>query len=88
MSESVLAPLRAWHLNRLEVLTEGRRARTGAAPGIASVRHYRRTPNSFYPACSKHGAMNAVGTEIWRCLAPECNVGCKYPVPPKVVLPN
>ena len=30
-----------------------------------------------YPACNKHGAMNALGGNVWRCLHPGCNVGVK-----------
>jgi hypothetical protein len=41
-------------------------------PGLADF------PAGSYPACSRHGAMTAVGGEIWRCLIEGCNTGGRW----------
>ena len=57
---------------RLEVLTEGGRAET---ENTVSVQRF---SAGLYPGCSQHGAMNRVGSDVWRCLATGCNVGARW----------
>ena len=64
-------------MRRTEILIDGSRA-SGEAAGEIRMR---RMARDVYPACSRHGAMNRVGNNVWRCLAEGCNIGCRYPVP-------
>jgi hypothetical protein len=80
---NVLDSLQQWHLRRMRQLTTGGRAKPSAAAGEPTMRYYRRTPNSFYPACTKHGALAAIGGGKWRCPFPGCNIGVEYPVEPQ-----
>lgn len=58
----------------LPPLDDGTRG-TGANAGTPVLAMFK--PGA-YPACTKHGAMNALGNDIWRCLAFGCNVGTRY----------
>lgn len=71
--EMVVAPARALALSRLTVLEDGARG-SGARRGEVTVRRW---AGAYYPACTIHGAMNAIGGDKWRCLAPGCNIGCR-----------
>lgn len=58
------------HVNPLSGGARGdgfRRGKVGIADFIAGT----------YPACSLHGAMNAVGGDKWRCLVEGCNAGAE-----------
>ena len=70
--EMVVAPARRLALSRQTVLEDGARG-SGERRGEATVRQY--AGGEFYPACTLHGAMNAIGGGKWRCLAPGCNIG-------------
>jgi hypothetical protein len=61
-------------LSRLEVLTEGSRGAAKAGVSVVYANH------TFYPSCGDHGAMNRVGSDVWRCLATGCNVGARFEV--------
>ena len=42
--------------------------------GEVGVAHF---PAGLYPACSLHGALNAIGSGKWRCLVEGCNTGAQ-----------
>lgn len=71
--EMIEAPMRARALAGIKVL-ENRRG-GGTRAGDVTVRKY---AGRYYPACTNHGAMSAVGGNIWRCLVTACNVGCEW----------
>ena len=58
----------------LRPLEDGSRG-TGEHAGILTMRKY--TPG-WYPACTRHGALVAVGGGKWRCLTPGCNIGAEW----------
>jgi hypothetical protein len=57
--------------SRVVALADGARGMQVRA-GVVGVGDF---PAGVYPACSRHGALVAVGRGTWRCLVDGCNAG-------------
>lgn len=73
-----MSDLRFWRPDQLvRPLVDGARG-SGERAGSVGVAHF--TPG-LYPACSRHGALTAIGGGKWRCLVVGCNAGAQTPWP-------